>query len=99
MEAGETWMLSLYDPFAAADAVGAATDRVSTPMPGKIVQVLVKPGDAVKQGQPLAVLEAMKMEHTLSAPADAKVASVDVAPGDQVTDGATVVRFEMEKAA
>jgi 3-methylcrotonyl-CoA carboxylase alpha subunit len=99
MEGGETWMLSLYDPFAAADAVGAATDRVSTPMPGKIVQVLVKPGDAVKQGQPLAVLEAMKMEHTLSAPADAKVASVDVAPGDQVTDGATVVRFEMEKAA
>jgi len=99
MEAGETWMLSLYDPFAAADAVGAATDRVSTPMPGKIVQVLVKPGDAVKQGQPLAVLEAMKMEHTLFAPSDAKVASVDVAPGDQVTDGATVVRFEMEKAA
>jgi 3-methylcrotonyl-CoA carboxylase alpha subunit len=76
MEGGETWMLSLYDPFAAADAVGAATDRVSTPMPGKIVQVLVKPGDAVKQGQPLAVLEAMKMEHTLSAPADAKVAWV-----------------------
>jgi 3-methylcrotonyl-CoA carboxylase alpha subunit len=99
MEAGETWMLSLYDPFAAADAVGAATDRVSTPMPGKIVQVLVKAGDAVKRGQPLAVLEAMKMEHTLSAPADAKVASVDVAPGDQVTDGTTVVRFEMEKVA
>jgi 3-methylcrotonyl-CoA carboxylase alpha subunit len=68
-------------------------------MPGKIVQVLVKPGDTVKRGQPLAVLEAMKMEHTLFAPSDAKVASVDVAPGDQVTDGATVVRFEMEKAA
>jgi 3-methylcrotonyl-CoA carboxylase alpha subunit len=99
MESGETWMLSLYDPFAAADAAGAATDRVSTPMPGKIVQVLVKAGDKVKRGQPLAVLEAMKMEHTLSAPADAKVASVDVSPGDQVTDGATVVRFEMEKAA
>ena len=99
MEAGETWMLSLYDPFAAADAAGAATDRVTTPMPGKIVQVLVKTGDAVTRGQPLAVLEAMKMEHTLSAPADAKVASVDVAPGDQVTDGATVVRFETKKAA
>ena len=68
-------------------------------MPGKIVQVLVKPGDTVKRGQALAVLEAMKMEHTLSAPADAKVASVDVAPGDQVTDGATVVRFEIAKAA
>jgi 3-methylcrotonyl-CoA carboxylase alpha subunit len=68
-------------------------------MPGKIVQVLVKPGEMVKRGQPLAVLEAMKMEHTLSAPADAKVASVDVSPGDQVADGATVVRFELEKAA
>jgi 3-methylcrotonyl-CoA carboxylase alpha subunit len=99
MTAGETWTFSPYDPFAAADSVGAATDRVSTPMPGKIVQVLVKAGDSVKRGQALAVLEAMKMEHTLSAPADAKVASVDVAPGDQVTDGATVVRFEMEKAA
>jgi 3-methylcrotonyl-CoA carboxylase alpha subunit len=99
MNEGETWIFSPYDPFAAADAAGAATDRVSTPMPGKIVQVLVKPGDAVKRGQPLAVLEAMKMEHTLSAPTDAKVASVDVAPGDQVTDGATVVRFEVEKAA
>jgi 3-methylcrotonyl-CoA carboxylase alpha subunit len=99
METGETWTLSLYDPFAAADSVGATTDRVSTPMPGKIVQVLVKAGDSVKRGQALAVLEAMKMEHTLSAPADAKVASVDVSPGDQVTDGATVVRFEMEKAA
>jgi acetyl-CoA carboxylase biotin carboxylase subunit len=97
MESGETWMLSLYDPLAAADATGVATDLVSTPMPGKIVQVLVKAGDKVKRGQALAVLEAMKMEHTLSAPADAKVMSVDVAPGDQVTDGATVVRFEMEK--
>jgi 3-methylcrotonyl-CoA carboxylase alpha subunit len=99
MDAGETWTLSLFDPFAAADAADAATDRVTTPMPGKIVQVLVKPGDKVKQGQPLAVLEAMKMEHTLSAPADAKVASVDVAPGDQVAEGTTVVRFEMDKAA
>ena len=50
-------------------------------MPGKIVQLLCKAGDAVKKGQPLAVLEAMKMEHTLSAPADAPVASVDVAAG------------------
>jgi hypothetical protein len=64
MTAGETWTFSPYDPFAAADSVGAATDRVSTPMPGKIVQVLVKAGDSVKRGQALAVLEAMKMEHT-----------------------------------
>ncbi|HEX4534539.1 MAG TPA: acetyl/propionyl/methylcrotonyl-CoA carboxylase subunit alpha [Rhizomicrobium sp.] len=99
MADGETYILPLYDPFVSADAAGAATDRIVTPMPGKIIQLLVKPGEAVKKGQPLAVLEAMKMEHTLAAPADAKVASVEVAQGDQVNDGAIVVRFETEKAA
>jgi 3-methylcrotonyl-CoA carboxylase alpha subunit len=93
MEGGETTVLLLYDPLAAADAAGAATDRLAAPMPGKIVQVLVKPGDSVKRGAPLAVLEAMKMEHTLSAPSDARVESVDVAQGDQVGEGAVVVRF------
>ena len=92
-EDGDAWTLSLYDPLAAEDSTGAMADRVVTPMPGKIIQVLVKAGDAVKKGQPLAVLEAMKMEHTLSASGDATVEAVDVAPGDQVSDGATVVRF------
>ena len=99
MEHGETFTVRPYDPFIAAESAGAASDRVTTPMPGKIIQLLVKPGEAVKKGQPLAVLEAMKMEHTLSAPADAKVASVEVSQGDQVNDGAIVVRFETAKAA
>jgi acetyl-CoA carboxylase biotin carboxylase subunit len=99
MEHGETFTVRPYDPFIAAESAGAASDRVTTPMPGKIIQLLVKPGEAVKKGQPLAVLEAMKMEHTLSAPADAKVASVEVSQGDQVNDGAIVVRFEKAKAA
>jgi 3-methylcrotonyl-CoA carboxylase alpha subunit len=93
-EKGEMFALRLYDPFEAADASGAAADRVTTPMPGKIVQILVKSGDKVKRGQPLATLEAMKMEHTLSAPADAVVASVDANAGDQVTDGTVIIRFE-----
>ncbi len=96
MEGGETFTLVLHDPSAAADSAGVASDRVTAPMPGKIVQVLVKPGDKVKRGAPLAVLEAMKMEHTLSAQADAQIAAVDVAPGDQVTDGASVVRFVID---
>ena len=102
MEGGETIVLRLHDPFAAAEAAGSAGDRLTAPMPGKIVQILVKPGDAVRQGTPLAVLEAMKMEHTLSAPGDACVAAVDVAVGDQVGEGAIVVRFakvEKNKAA
>jgi acetyl-CoA carboxylase biotin carboxylase subunit len=99
MEAGETFVLHPYDPFEAADAAGTASDRVITPMPGKIVQIHVKPGDAVPKGTPLAVLEAMKMEHTLVAPADVLIKSVEVAPGDQVPDGTVVARFEAPQAA
>jgi acetyl-CoA carboxylase biotin carboxylase subunit len=97
-ERGETWTLSLYDPFAHAEEQGSAADRVTAPMPGKVIQMLVRPGEAVKRGQPLAVLEAMKMEHTLSASADALVATVDVSPGDQVSEGAVIVRFAKEKS-
>jgi len=99
MEQGETHVLSLFDPFAAAEAAGAATDRIAAPMPGKIVQLFVKAGDAVTRGQPLAILEAMKMEHTLAAPADAVVETIDVEAGDQVGEGAVVVRFVVEKTA
>ncbi|MBV9418677.1 MAG: biotin/lipoyl-binding protein, partial [Alphaproteobacteria bacterium] len=98
MEHGETWVLKPYDPFAEADAAGASTDKIVTPMPGKIIQLLVKPGEAVKKGQPLAILEAMKMEHTLAAPADAKVRSVEVSQGDQVPEATVVVRFEAAAA-
>jgi acetyl/propionyl-CoA carboxylase alpha subunit len=99
MDRGETFVVQPYDPFAAADAAGAATDRIVTPMPGKIVQLLVKAGDVVKRGQPLAVLEAMKMEHTLSAPADDTIESVNVAVGDQVAESTIVLRFVRDKAA
>jgi acetyl-CoA carboxylase biotin carboxylase subunit len=97
-ERGETWTLPLYDPFAAAEEQGSATDRITAPMPGKVIQVLVRPGETVKRGAPLAVLEAMKMEHTLSASSDALVATVDVSPGDQVNEGAVIVRFAKEKS-
>ena len=96
MRGGETFVLKLYDPFESAEAAAIASDRVATPMPGKIIQILVKAGDRVRKGQPLAVLEAMKMEHTLSAPADATVEEVQVAAGDQVADGTVVVRFAKE---
>jgi 3-methylcrotonyl-CoA carboxylase alpha subunit len=99
MENGETFVLHPYDPFEAAEAAGSPSDRVVTPMPGKIIQLLVREGETVKKGQPLAVLEAMKMEHTLAAPAAATVEAVAVAVGDQVADGTIVVRFAAEKAA
>jgi 3-methylcrotonyl-CoA carboxylase alpha subunit len=93
MDQGETWVFGLYDPFAEGESAGAASDRIVAPMPGKIVRVLAEAGSAVKRGQPLLVLEAMKMEHTLVAPADAQVGSVEVAAGDQVAEGAILVRL------
>jgi acetyl/propionyl-CoA carboxylase alpha subunit len=98
MRGGETFVLRPFDPFESAESAAEAADRVTTPMPGKIVQILVKAGEKVKRGQPLAVLEAMKMEHTLSAPADATVEEVSVSPGDQVKAEAVVVRFAKEAA-
>jgi 3-methylcrotonyl-CoA carboxylase alpha subunit len=59
----------------------------------------VREGEKVAKGQPLAVLEAMKMEHTLAAPAAATVEAIAVAVGDQVGDGTIVVRFAAEKTA
>ncbi len=99
MDHGETVVVEPYDPFAAAEAAGVATDRIVSPMPGKVIQVLVKKGDKVKRGQALAVLEAMKMEHTLSAPADETVLSVGFSAGDQVAEGAVIIRFAREDAA
>jgi len=99
MEDGETWVFALHDPFVAAEAAGITSDRIVAPMPGKIVQLLVAADEHVKRGQALAVLEAMKMEQTLSAPVDAQVASVDVAVGDQVVEGAVILRFAVEQSA
>jgi 3-methylcrotonyl-CoA carboxylase alpha subunit len=67
--------------------------RLTAPMPGKVVSFAVKAGDVVKKGQALAVMEAMKMEHTIAAPADGTVAEVLYAPGDQVAEGAELLKL------
>lgn len=67
------------DPSAAQDS-----GSLLAPVPGRVVRVLVEAGAAVAAGQPLMVLEAMKMEHTITAAADGTVGEVHVAPGDQV---------------
>ncbi|HQC85506.1 MAG TPA: acetyl/propionyl/methylcrotonyl-CoA carboxylase subunit alpha [Rhodoferax sp.] len=88
----------------AIDALAHAGDgqleggRLTAPMPGKVVSFAVKAGDAVKKGQALAVMEAMKMEHTIAAPADGTVAELLFAPGDQVTEGSELLRMEVAKA-
>ncbi len=73
---------------------GAASGPLRAPMPGDIVQVLVKAGDAVEVGQDLLVLEAMKMKNVIRAPRAGVVAAVEVASGQSVAHSDVLVRFE-----
>ena len=63
------------------------------PMPGKVIALFVEAGVSVERGQPLLVIEAMKMEHTISAPSAGRVASIRFGVGDQVAEGAQLVEF------
>ncbi|OYQ41618.1 3-methylcrotonyl-CoA carboxylase [Rhodoferax sp. TH121] len=81
------------DALAHAGDTQAEGGRLTAPMPGKVVSFAVKAGDAVRKGQALAVMEAMKMEHTIAAPADGTVAELLFAPGDQVSEGAELLRL------
>lgn len=78
-------------PKAAPKAASAGAVAVKAPMPGNILKINCKAGDAVKKGDVLAVLEAMKMENDICAPADGTVASVEVAQGATVETDAVLV--------
>jgi 3-methylcrotonyl-CoA carboxylase alpha subunit len=81
-----------HDPIAhAGDA--AAEGRLTAPMPGKVVSFFVAAGASVSKGQAVAVMEAMKMEHTLHAPRDGVVAELLYAVGDQVAEGGELLRL------
>ena len=79
-----------HDPGAASGGLEMA-GRLTAPMPGRIVSVLVEPGQPVRRGEAILVLEAMKMEHTLTAPADGAVAEIRFAPGDLVDEATELV--------
>ncbi len=86
--------LRLIDRLAHAGDAASEGGRLTAPMPGKVVSFFVKAGDPVRSGQALAVMEAMKMEHTIAAPADGVVAELLYAPGDQVGEGAELLRLQ-----
>jgi 3-methylcrotonyl-CoA carboxylase alpha subunit len=80
--------------FGQSGGAGAGDGSVVSPMPGKLIAVAVKPGEAVKKGQKLVTLEAMKMEHSLVAPFDGIVAELNASEGAQVSEGTLLARIE-----
>lgn len=79
-------------PVAAPVAAGSGND-IRSPMPGVILDIVVKPGDVVKPGQVLCSLEAMKMKSAIRSNRDGTIASVDVKDGQRVAHGEVIVRF------
>ncbi|MBP1317136.1 acetyl/propionyl/methylcrotonyl-CoA carboxylase subunit alpha [Herbaspirillum sp. 1130] len=86
--------LRLLDPMAHAGHAEAEGGRLTAPMPGKIVALLVDQGASVTQGTPLLIMEAMKMEHTIAAPSAGTVEALRYAVGDQVAEGAQLLDFK-----
>jgi 3-methylcrotonyl-CoA carboxylase alpha subunit len=93
---GESWHLIEIDPLAARAGEDPTAGRLTAPMPGRVTQLMVEPGTSVRRGQPLIVIEAMKMEHTVTAPADGIVEAVRCAPGDLVEEGAELIALATE---
>lgn len=92
--AGGATQITVIDPLAHAGVAQHEAGRLTAPMPGKVLSFAVQAGDKVSRGQALAVMEAMKMEHTIAAPADGVVAEILYAPGDQVQEGAELLRLQ-----
>jgi biotin carboxyl carrier protein len=94
---GETYH---FRPESAASSHAAmaalAEPEIRAPMPGKVLEVLVAPGDHVADGDGLLILEAMKMENRLAAPADGVVEALHVAPGDMVAGGQLLVLLRFD---
>ena len=94
--AGDAFSFDVADPLGRGQAAGVGADVILSPMPGRVSAVDVRAGESVEKGQRLAVLEAMKMEHALTAARDGVVAEVLVAAGAQVEAGAPLVRLEAD---
>lgn len=92
---GERWEATVTD--AAAARRGRAREHsMAAPMPGLVLKVLVSAGDRVSRGDPLLVLEAMKMEHQIRAPRDGRVAAVRCSAGELVQPGTDLIELEEE---
>jgi 3-methylcrotonyl-CoA carboxylase alpha subunit len=93
--AGGATQVGVVDTLARAGGADVPSGNLTAPMPGKVVSFAVKVGDKVRKGQTLAVMEAMKMEHTIAAAADAVVKALLYLPGDQVAEGAELLLLQV----
>jgi len=92
---GRTWRFELMTPGApTGEVAGAAASDVVAPMTGRIIEILCREGDEVEAGRPLAIVEAMKMEHRLAAPVRSRVTRVLAAADQQVEIGETLIELE-----
>jgi 3-methylcrotonyl-CoA carboxylase alpha subunit len=96
---GTHYQLRWRDPLAHAGQQEAEAGRLTAPMPGKIVALLVDVGAVVERGAPLLIMEAMKMEHTIQAPSAGCVSELLYAVGDQVAEGAQLLILNTEVGA
>jgi 3-methylcrotonyl-CoA carboxylase alpha subunit len=96
---GNAFPINLPDMLSADDEASGAGDQLIAPMPGLVKVLSVKAGEAVTKDQPLIILEAMKMEHTLKAPRDGVVGEVLAQEGEQVTDGTVLLALAEETDA
>jgi len=93
---GEAYEFTLDTGERADGEVAAGDGAILSPMPGKIVSVAAKAGASLKKGDPILVLEAMKMEHTLVAPFDGKLTELNAKAGAQVSEGVLLAKLETE---
>ncbi|MEY4906766.1 MAG: hypothetical protein RL260_484, partial [Pseudomonadota bacterium] len=93
---GRSWPITVVGALSAGGGGDDHAGGLKAPMPGKVIALIAAVGSVVEKGAPLLVLEAMKMEHTISAPAKGLVKAFHFAAGDQVTDGVDLVDFEAE---
>lgn len=90
----EPWCLRHYDPVSEESDSAAGAGELTAPMPGRVIDVRVAPGQEVTQGEILLILEAMKMEHTLEAPMNGVVSDVTCAVGDSVDEGIELITIK-----